>query len=373
MVVWSDRHLYVVIACALSIFECARVSAKDTTSVVEAVKAAEQRYRRFDSVIRSEYRHLGIDRMVDSGSDLITAEDNSIRVRVEGVKFRTDTDRAISTPRTPMQFKRVRAFDGATTRATEALVANVKEGAQTEDHLIRPHTAVFAYAAMSAPLGAYLAGADEFRAVPGQSFPDNRTLRIVDEGVDVKRELACRKISVHHTNTQNGEETLRRVLWLAVDRNLLPVSVEEYEPSFQFNVPLLVSTVEEFGQTKTGDWYPAKTKIIAYASWVVRTSGEQQEQWSMNVEIKSLDLDSEIDPAVFTDVDFSDARMAYAIDGTGKLVDSHPIGENPIKIDRQLKPSQNYWIYWLNGIVLFLLALSCAFAMRKRLSRGAVK
>ena len=93
------------------------------------------------------------------------------------------------------------------------------------------------------------------------------------------------------------------VLFLATDRNLIPIKIEDYGGNFVYNaMPTAVSRCDDFREIAPGTWYPFRVTEVAFDNGVPTAQGRVLLNWRRAYQIKSVTPSPEVPNALFHDV-----------------------------------------------------------------------
>ena len=137
------------------------------------------------------------------------------------------------------------AYDGETTRLLDTdSVGNIHDGKFEHSFLYRPHTCLLGRARVDFRLSLYLQGGRTVTSEPSYKDVNVQTSLVGREKVNG---LDCCKIKIDVWHvSERPDQASPRYLWLAIERNYLPVKTEAYEPLRNKNLPLEVATVDRF-------------------------------------------------------------------------------------------------------------------------------
>ena len=187
----------------------------------------------------------------------------------------------------------------------------------------RPHMYFLSSGAPKVPLSTYLKGIEAVLACPNPSYvsPGSKIkVQLFDDeefqGLKCKRLLIDVILSsgIRH----NGWE-----LWLARDRNLIPVRNISYTYRWSEEIPVAESTVDEWQEIRHGVWIPVRFHTDRYNSFIIKREGKQQLKWRKQEHVKSIKLDPQDLPQdVFTKLDFPQGTKV-----SGNDLDNDPDGK----------------------------------------------
>jgi hypothetical protein len=198
-------------------------------------------------------------------------------------------------------FDLIEAFDGETQRRlNQNVVANVSRTRKENRDRFWPHTLVLGHAHLYGPLSLILRGEPAIKASPfadqlkpGVSFAS----RI--EGVEQVEGLLCRKVVLGII--RRGAETGRFELFLAQERNLIPVKMLQYTRE-STTKPSATAVVREWKELRPGIWSPLKIDLTVYDSAQLREHDIQHLGWTQKYFVESIDLNPHYPREYFSNV-----------------------------------------------------------------------
>lgn len=213
----------------------------------------------------------------------------------------------------------IQVFDGTTHRSLLKQPSNATDKSeqvrtlsrgQTSDeypsltNYARPHMYLLSSGSPKVPLSTYLKGMQAVLAHPNPSYVSpGSTLEIHILEDSEFQKLKCKRILVD-TILSNGTRHNGWELWLALNRNLLPVRNLSYTYRWSKEMPVAESTVNEWREVRPGVWFPIKFHTDRYSSFVMKRKGKQQLSWRKQEHVKSIQLDPQIPPEEFTTLKF---------------------------------------------------------------------
>jgi hypothetical protein len=92
-------------------------------------------------------------------------------------------------------------------------------------------------------------------------------------------------------------------LYLAVDRNLIPIRLEHYGGNFGFSsLPGGMSRCEDFREVAPGTWYPFRVVELSFQIWTPMAQGRIVLNWRREYQIESVTMAPKVDAAMFHEV-----------------------------------------------------------------------
>ena len=135
-------------------------------------------------------------------------------------------------------------------------------------------------------------------------------VRIV--GTEEFQGLQCTKIQIEIIDPE-GTPYMRGELWLARDRNFIPVRTLSYTYKDSKTLPNRESIVDAWREIRPGVWYPVKSHTNRFSSLSLRQEGRQKISWRTKYDVKSVSLDPPISPEVFSKVEFPPGTAVYRV------------------------------------------------------------
>ena len=297
-------------------------------NLIREIERNEKLYANLKITFTSDYEKL--PKPVDLNKQIQSKTQTSIDL--QGQKYRIQTQATgrfelafRSLPKKPVNHsisgthERVETFDGNTHRGIwkSNKTSIVKGGPQriTSDgqisdeptsltNLVRPHMFLLDGGCPKVPLSTYLKGTKAVLAHPNPSYVSKNSVTDVKILGDAKFQgLRCTKIQIE-TTLGNGNIHSKWELWLTRDRNLIPVRKFAYTYRWSKELPIAESTVDEWQEVRPGVWFPRKAHTDRYDSRIAKREGKQKLSWKKHHDVKSIVLDPQIKPEVFTKLDF---------------------------------------------------------------------
>jgi len=135
--------------------------------------------------------------------------------------------------------------------------------------------------------------------------------------------LYCYKLKCTESNPSVKDAKMQGgwYLWLARDRNLIPVRLEWFEPGWSLKLPSGIHYVEDMREIRLGLWFPYRTVRLSFQRWV-RGLCENRIllQWRREINVTSLKLDPVIDERLFTSLDVPASAEVSVWDEEGNFL-----------------------------------------------------
>lgn len=179
------------------------------------------------------------------------------------------------------------------------------------ENLLRPHMLLSNHGPRI-PLSTWLKGTSAVAASPGLPNYDNRTAYTTEIlGEETVQGLKCIKVQIDRRRN-SGKSEHRDVLWLARERNLLPVQAMTYQFSRSTEIPQSETWGDEWLEVRPGVWFP-RTFHTDRLDWIMYVlKKKQQVGWQEAYVVESVELDPSLWADTFTKLDFPEGIV---IDG----------------------------------------------------------
>ncbi len=209
-------------------------------------------------------------------------------------------------------------YDGQVRRVVQGGVANISE--DSNDRIDAPHALILPHA-MSANfhLSAYLVGGDALGGHPRFANLDTIASYQGEEMVDG---LRCAKVLVESRKKKPLQAPAsRKYLWLAHDRNELPVRIVCYELNYSADLPIEEARVTRFEEVSKGVWFPMAIHFTIYQELVLR-EGKSVIANTSDLVTKSVELDTKYPIDFFQKIEIPKGTSVYELK-KGKVVKSY--------------------------------------------------
>jgi len=255
----------------------------------------------------------------------------------------------------------VRMFDGETTRGYEgrSQVGNVIAGRADSSDFVRPHMLLLPYYMLMVPLSTYLAGHEAMIVHPNGAWDRRLVMANTYQGECVFQGLRCHKVWCTTLTKKSNKEHDRWELWLAEDRNYIPVRCLAYTFKVSREKPVGEATVDEWQEPSPGIWYPKRIRSIAYEKELIKTAGKQQLRWRRDFVVEQVTLNPNYGVSFFRNLAFPDGTAVYEV-RNDKITRGYrvgaPAGPSPSGVASR---------WWLVGSSMVLVVLISIIAIRR--------
>ena len=334
--------------------------------LVENVRTNEELYANLEVRLRSTYR---LGEPENPSINYTKSGERSARfVYQDGmIYFRNDEENK-DLKGIPERSDVLEGFDGKTTRLLEQnVIANIREGKIEHPCLFRPHSLILQGGGVRFPLSTFLRGGKELRAHPPYN---NVTTSIRLEGDEVVDGLRCCKLRLsHHLDSwKTGAEDVR-YLWLARERNYLPVRTEYFanpvRAGFQADE---VGTSTNFREISPGVWFPFHSTLIVYTGTSTAAGQPLVAFNTTEFTIDQANLDPHYDMSLFQDIPFPDGLKVQVVKD-GKIAQEFIQGGKRIgaaKLAEAKSSNLTGIVMIMTFVAIFIGVVSYAVVRRRR-------
>lgn len=171
-------------------------------------------------------------------------------------------------------------------------------------NLARPHMLLFEFIGSRVPLSVYLKGTEAVREFTGNSEPKSKyRTRVQVRGTEKVQGLECTLVRIETVDDQ-GMPRSRRDLWLARERNLIPVRKLCFYNRDSTELPNMECLVEAWQEVRPGVWFPRKAYTERYNSMILKRKGKQQTSWRYDYNVEKVGLNPKLPKDIFTKLNF---------------------------------------------------------------------
>jgi hypothetical protein len=215
-------------------------------------------------------------------------------------------------------YGRLEGFDGKTTRVVArhesvgetGVVANIIDGRAPQQAQLHAHSLMLRQTAnVDFPLSAYLSGT---KSVKSYSSYKNFNVTVEVVGRENVEGLDCWKLRIFTwsdgAKPSSGDT---RLLWLAIEKNYLPVRTEGYSP--RANGKLVEKgTVDGFTELSTGIWFPMNIEIKGFDEPAL-IHGRELVRNIYRIRVSKVDLHPNYEEAFFSNIEIPQGAVVYKV------------------------------------------------------------
>jgi thiol-disulfide isomerase/thioredoxin len=279
--------------------------------VVAKVHEQEPRYADLEVKARVSYQHFGLNGLLMEGT--ISEQTHVERSVLRGAQaYFTKLGSYSTLGRLRSEENELRAFDGQWTRTFTRSVgedpkgqrwASLRKGGGEKAEgrgdgipVLRPHTFLVRDDGLYGPLADLLVS-------PWHDRINRYRLRFRYCGEEALDGHPCVKLRGEVTVSEGQPPHSFMALWLATDRNYIPIKLEHYGGNFGlWRMPTSISRCDDFRQIAPGVWYPFRSTQLAFDYWQDMARGRITLNWRQVYEVESARLSPRVDAALFHDV-----------------------------------------------------------------------
>jgi hypothetical protein len=174
----------------------------------------------------------------------------------------------------------------------------------------------------------------------------------------------CHKVWITSRTKDGSNWDGRTELWLAEDRNYIPVRKFGYAYRESPTIPVSEAKVEKWLEIESGVWFPQRASEVRYDGQIVQKSGRREVSWQHTYDVTNISLDPQYELSFFRDLEFPDGAAIYHVEN-GKIVKSYVAGG-----PADPKSKRTSWLWWLiPANVAIVLAVLLTVVMIRRSKR----
>jgi hypothetical protein len=328
--------------------------------VVDNVRVNEELYKNIEIISDHNYKYIesrwskptflksneGVFRCVLQ-NDMIYCKDDAMQARLDGKSRRGSV---------------ASGYDGVRTRLADygGNWANINDQKLVYPiiHRVNPFTILLRRQRLTFPLHVWIGGEAEISKQ--KSYLSRYHYRVESSGKDVVDGLPCLKVRIEWRGEQTppGKEA-RGELWLAPDRNYIPVKWELYDLAISSDHPMDSSHSEDFRELAPGVWYPFRSTILQYDQYAYAEDRKLVLVSSEEYTAEKVELDPHYDLGLFRDIPIPNGMVVYEIHD-GQVTKGYVQGGKP----KPEAEKNRLWLILAAGLVAVLIGV---VSSRKRL------
>lgn len=263
-------------------------------------------------------------------------------------------------------------FDGTTTRCLEdngGFTGNIVSGLRDDVDKFLPHRVCLAkqYRGEMVPLSVWLRGQDAVASWPGAKIFRNRGRSVAWSRRERIDGLDCEVLEVSFGPASSDVVTGKFVVWLAEERNYLPIQSRHFTVAVSSDIPINECVMTDLRELEAGVWFPFRIQTTKFDRPSLQEDGKHVAAWTEEHLVDKVSLDPNYDKSFFSNIEFPDGIAVYEIEN-GEIVRSRIQGGGPPP-----EPVSEVRSRWtpLFVVSLALLAMAVAFvaAVARRRTR----
>jgi hypothetical protein len=223
-------------------------------------------------------------------------------------------------------------FDGALTLSLEeqtgGRTANIVTGRRESFRRLHPYTIPIGTRNISVALAAWLGGDEEIKKHRGAKIDKRYRFVASSLGRDTQRGLVCEKVAVDSFDRRQQPPAAdsRRIFWLAIDRNYLPLETLWFETRVSADVPLEQTSLNDLAEIAPGLWYPRSATTTVFDRRSLLDDRRQVTSWTEEFRINKVDASPQHDVHFFRNVVFPNGTPVYEINERDEITRSYVAG-----------------------------------------------
>jgi hypothetical protein len=323
------------------------------SDVIENVRACELLYERLEVRHEEKYQLFGTQAPETAAASY---QDEGRTDFQSGLFYLQHSRRQIPRSSQKEQLVETRqAYDGEKTRMLQRnTYANIHLGRVEDKRLFRPHLLLLS----SLPGRGQLS-----RRMTVKEDSDN-VLVWSTEGEEGRRSLRCVLVRVEwwgRGEAKGKEPAAVCRVWLAVDRNYLPIEVHAIGRGF--TEPYSIGTIDEFREISPGLWFPIKAKTSTY-DMTKRVDGRRVEYSRWETTVTHVDPSPQYEKEFFQNVEFPPGVPIYTV-RDGEIIAT--------ELSRPPGTGLSNQLVWFLIVSVILVVLAAIVVLRARSRRNAAK
>jgi hypothetical protein len=342
--------------------------------IIDNVRTNEALYQNIEVRMVDQYRIIDRKPSVNKIGEGVGHEkgtiDKDVRYVAQNGMFRVEVEGECTTSGPTLSEDRIAMFDGESTRLLDQKkVGNIIVGRRNDVNAVRPHMLLLHDSFPVVALSVYLQGHAAMLAVPDAGWDPAFTQEVTYQGEADFQALKCHKVALTTRVPHDGAkaESSRVELWLAEDRNYIPVRLMVYNLGWSRELACTEGSVSAFREVREGVWFPAEASVLRYADAALHYKKRQEPYGRYTYHVKDVSLNPKYDVAFFRDLTFPPGTAVYEMQND-KILKSYTIGQAG---DPALAPRR--WLWWILGLnVALVVAIVGAIYLRRRKRRQAV-
>lgn len=355
----------VFVACSFLPRYCDCLGEVTMRDVIDNVRANELLYQHCDAEVRVTHRiyRKPVQFVADNIHEVISS-DKIVKYVLQDGMFRTDLQESTLDTSSKNQNARTRLslFDGESSRIRDGRIVNIRAGRTVDSHILRPHMLILQCSTYPVPLSALLTGRDAVAAYGDKLIGDRTELVVEYGGREAIDGHDCHKVVWRRRNSTSHRITSTIHLWLAADRNWLPIRVRVLSHKYSTTLPHSEADVSDFRELEPNVWCPTHARTMTFIGDSLRKYGRQERSFGRTFYVSRFTLSPAYPKEFFQSLDIPNGVSVYRLDSEGHVTKSyrHGVGSESVGT-----PLWRRW--WFVGNVAVLAALLlCIVYFRRR-------
>lgn len=295
--------------------------------IIAGVRSGEAKYDNYDLILSETYRHDEEQNSLleSNGVRTVSWEATQRNVFMQGKFYHSENISRTNELLAASASEYVVAFNGAWRRQLSVSLrgpsdepqrsASLQKGSAGRQSFFRPHLALMENFTDGPSLADYLAGVE---VAP----PARRQQQVEYLGDELISGLVCHKLRVSRMTGQPPTPSSSTIIWLARDRNYLPIRREGMQPSRSEKLPGGIALVQELREARPGLWFPDRISSVKIRNFESIGTCENRIilSWRENQQIAALDLDPKPEPTLFSEINVPQGTDVAIVDEQGGVI-----------------------------------------------------
>ncbi len=199
-------------------------------------------------------------------------------------------------------YRRFHEFDHESPRAVgqrnQNKLGEISDLPKRMENYGRPH--MLLESSPHVPLSIFLSGKKAMVHFPGlPAHPKPFQVKAWIEGTGEIQGLKCTQVVVERLN-DSGVRFSKQILWLAQERNLIPVKIVTYHDQFSREKPCEEAFVDKWQQLGPGVWFPRQAHIDRYNLFLFKYNGSYEIDWRRQYTVQQITLHPKVQKQDFS-------------------------------------------------------------------------
>ncbi len=217
---------------------------------------------------------------------------------------------------------------------------------------------------VSPPLSDYLLGSESISIDPMFLGISVHPKYIGTEEIDG---LRCEKFEMEIKKKQKPNVSIKHLLWLAIERNYLPIRFEDFNMMNDRQAPVSIAKSEDIREIEPGIWCPHNVVMLFYEHAPYNEEKKLVLEGERVYKLKFLDFKPNHPKEFFQSVKIPEGSEVY-IRKNGQIVDRYTKG---LAKPQSVAPQKSTWKWVIVGVAIVfacVIAATIFFRNRKRAS-----
>jgi hypothetical protein len=263
---------------------------------------------------------------------------------------------------------KITSYDGETTRVLEdrgSYIANIVDGARYDLNAFDPFTIPLRRFGIQVPLSVWLQGPEAIKADSRGRLKSNLHHRSNLAGHEVIDGIRCHKIVVEYFRPTNPTQaTDKRIFWLAIERNYMPIRAEAYNLLSSDTLTNESTSWTDFEEVAPGVSYPHRIVHTGFDEPSIREDHRLVASSRAEFIVESVTLNPSHPVAYFRHLEIPDGTPVYYINRNREIYKSEIKGGVRFTDDGGNRWSP--WILLVNAAVVVAIGMVLINRRRRR-------